>query len=197
MKKLKQMTVGTAFFAACLITPMSASADPAFVTAPVDQSALPGQLLHNPMAIRWNPEGPNKSVSITDSEGVPGGQAISFRVRRKSNKPWDIRMRAPFERDVAAGQKVDIFFWARASKLPRKADVGKISVALGRNEEPYDTVVNEEILPTAEWQMYRVSGVAERDFPTSESDMGFNFGFEKQTIELGPFFAITSDSSAE
>ena len=191
MKSLKHLTMGGALAAALLITPTT-SADPAFVTTPVNQSTLPGQLLHNPAAIRWNPEGPNKSVSIEESEGVPGGQAISFRVRRKSNKPWDIRMRAPFDRDVSAGQQVDIFFWARASKLPRKAETGKINVALGRNEEPYDTVVNQEILPTADWQMYRVSGVAERDFPISESDMGFNFGYEKQTIELGPFFAVTS-----
>lgn len=196
MKSLKKLATGGVFATALLMTP-SVSADPAFVTEPVNQASLPGQLLHNPMAIKWNPEGPNKSVSITESEGVPGGQAISFRVRRKSNKPWDIRMRAPFERDVTAGQQVDIFFWARASKLPRKAETGKITVALGRNEEPYDTVVNADILPTSDWQMYRVSGVAERDFPVSESDMGFNFGFDKQTIELGPFFAVAQDPAAE
>jgi hypothetical protein len=196
MKSLKKLAAGGVFATALLITP-SVSADPAFVTEPVNQASLPGQLLHNPMAIKWNPEGPNKSVSITESEGVPGGQAISFRVRRKSNKPWDIRMRAPFERDVTAGQQVDIFFWARASKLPRKAETGKITVALGRNEEPYDTVVNADILPTSDWQMYRVFGVAERDFPVSESDMGFNFGFDKQTIELGPFFAVAQDPAAE
>jgi hypothetical protein len=106
-------------------------------------------------------------------------------------------MRAPFDRDVNAGDTVEIFFWARTSKLPRKKDAGKISVALGRNVEPYDTAVVEEISPTTEWKMYRVSGVAERDFPVSESDMGFNFGFEKQTVELGPFFAITRETSAE
>ncbi|MEL7110339.1 MAG: carbohydrate binding domain-containing protein [Pseudomonadota bacterium] len=196
MKSLKKLAIGGALATSLIIVPM-ASADPKFETAPVDQSSLPGTLLHNPMAIKWNPEGGNKSVSIVDSEGVPGSQAISFRVRKKSKKPWDINMRAPFERDVNAGDTVEIFFWARTSKLPRKKDAGKISVALGRNVEPYDTAVVEEISPTTEWKMYRVSGVAERDFPVSESDMGFNFGFEKQTVELGPFFAITRETSAE
>ncbi|MCH9751099.1 MAG: hypothetical protein K0U61_02675, partial [Alphaproteobacteria bacterium] len=74
---------------------------------------------------------------------------------------------------------------------------GKISVAIGRDVEPYDTVLNAEILPTEEWKMYRVSGVAERDFPTSESEMGFNFGFVKQTIELGPFYAISKGMPSE
>ena len=196
MKSLKLSAIGGTLAMAMLVAPV-AIAYPALEVAPVSQSTLPGQLLHNPMAIKWQPEGGNKSVSIVDSEGVPGSQAISFRVRKKSKKPWDINMRAPFDRDVAAGQTVEIYFWARASKLPRKKDTGKISVALGRNIEPYDTAVVAEILPTSEWKMYRASGVAERNFPTDESDMGFNFGFDKQTIELGPFFAITRDVSAE
>ncbi|MEL7454648.1 MAG: hypothetical protein AAGJ50_14885, partial [Pseudomonadota bacterium] len=106
MKSLKLCAAGGTLALALIVSPM-ALADPAFEVAPVDQTSLPGQLLHNPMAIKWNPEGGNKSVSIVDSEGVPGSQAISFKVRKKSKKPWDIRMRAPFDRDVAAGDEVD------------------------------------------------------------------------------------------
>lgn len=196
MKSVKLCLAGCAFAASLALAP-SAIADPQFEVAPVTQGALPGDLIHNPMAIKWNPEGGNKSVKIVESDGVPGSQAISFRVRKKSSKPWDIRMRAPFDRDIAAGDQIEVYFWARASKLPRKKDTGKIGVAIGRDVEPYDTVLNAEILPTEEWKMYRVSGVAERDFPTSESDMGFNFGFEKQTIELGPFYAIKKDSAGD
>lgn len=196
MKSVKLCLAGCAFVTSLALAP-SAVADPQFEVAPVTQGALPGDLIHNPMAIKWNPEGGNKSVKIVESDGVPGSQAISFRVRKKSSKPWDIRMRAPFDRSISAGDEIEVYFWARASKLPRKKESGKISVAVGRDVEPYDTVLNAEILPTEEWKMYRVSGVAERDFPTSESDMGFNFGFEKQTIELGPFYAIKKDSTGD
>jgi len=196
MNTLTKLVIGGALATALTLTP-SVSADPNYEVAPVNQTALPGNLIHNPMAIKWNPEGGNKSVKIVESEGVPGGQAISFRVRRKSNKPWDIRMRAPFEKDISAGEQIEIYFWARASKLPKGRDAGKIGVALGRDKEPYDTVMSQEILPTTEWKMYRISGKAEANFPVSESDMGFNFGFAKQTIELGPFFAITKGQSPE
>ena len=196
MKSLNLFASAGFLAIAAIVSPI-ATADPAFEVAPVDQNALPGTLLHNPMAIKWNPEGGNKSVSIVDSEGVPGSQAISFRVRKKSRKPWDIRMRAPFERDVSAGDQVDIFFWARTSKLPKKRDTGHIGAAIGRNVDPHDTIIAEEIKPTSEWKMYRVSGTAERDFPTSESDMGFNFGYAKQTVELGPFFAVSRPANAE
>ncbi len=197
MNSLKLSVVSCAIAASLAVAP-SAIADPAFEVAPVTQGALPGSLIHNPMAIKWNPEGPNKSVSIVESEGVPGSQAISYRVRRKNSKePWDIRMRAPYDRDIAAGEQIEVYFWARASKLPKKKDTGRIGVIVGRDVEPYDTILNVEITPTTEWKMYRVSGTAERDFPKSESEMGYNFGFEKQTIEVGPFYAITRGLSAE
>ena len=197
MRPIKSVALSAVFVGAMLCAP-SAIADPNFETAPVTQVSVPGDLIHNPMAIKWEPEGGNKRVTIVESEGVPGGQAISFQVKRKNiRKPWDIRMRAPFDKSVSAGEEVAIYFWARASKLPRGQDAGKIGVVLGRNVEPHDTVVNQEIMPGEAWKMYKVSGVAERDFPISESDMGFNMGFAKQTIELGPFFAVTNSVSAE
>lgn len=197
MRLLKTLTV-SAFVVGAIAMSQSVSADPNFEVAPVDRGSLPGKLIHNPMAIKWQPEGGNKRVSIVESEGVPGLQAIEFQVKRKNKrKPWDIRMRAPFDSSVASNEAVEIYFWARASKLPRGQDAGRISVVLGRNEEPYDTVIDQHIEPTADWKMYKVAGVASRDFPISESDMGFNMGYEKQTIELGPFFAITLGDNAE
>ena len=197
MRPLKSIAVSTALAGAIICAP-SAFADPSFETAPVTQTTVPGDLIHNPLAIKWEPEGGNKRVSIVESEGVPGGQAISFQVKRKNTrKPWDIRMRAPFDKSVSAGEEISIYFWARAAKLPRGKETGKIGVVLGRNVEPHDTVVNQEITPGENWKMYKVSGVAGNDFPVSESDMGFNMGFAKQTIELGPFFAVTNGGSTE
>ena len=190
MGTLRKTWIAPCLVAAFAVSPV-ASADPAFKVEPLTQAELPGTLLHNPMTIKWEPEGNNKRVEIVESEGVPGGQAISFQVKRKSKKPWDINMRAPFDQDVSAGETVEIYFWARAEKLPKGKDTGEITVALGRNEEPYDTVIDKTILPTDTWAMYRVSGVAGADFPVGESDMGFNFGQMKQTIELGPFYAVT------
>ena len=197
MNSLRVVAAGTVIASIVAIAPI-ASADPNFEVTPVTQSTVPGSLLHNPMAIKWNPEGGNKRVSIVDSEGVPGGRAIQFQVKRRNiKKPWDIRLRAPYDKDVSAGDHIEIYFWARAEKVPRGKDTGKIGVILGRNIEPYDTVVNQEIMPGNEWKMYKVSGAAERDFNMSESEMGFNFGFEKQTIQVGPYFAVKADLAAD
>lgn len=193
-----QKAIFSSLFAAVLILSPPAIADPNFEVTPVDRYNLPGKLIHNPMAIKWQPEGPNKRVSIVESEGVPGKQAISFQVKRKNiSKPWDTRMRAPFGSDISTGEEIEIYVWLRAAKLSKGRDAGKIGIVLGRDKEPYDTIINQEVLPTPDWKMYKVSGVAKRDFPKSESEMGFNFGFTKQTIEIGPFFAVTQGSQED
>lgn len=196
MKSIK-LYAAAGVLAASLACAPNVAADPQFEVAPVSQAELPGSLIHNPMAIKWDPEGNNKSVSIVESDGVPGGQAIEFKVKKKSRKSWDIRMRAPFASDIEAGETIEIYFWARASKPERRKDTGHINVAIGRNVEPYDTIIAQDILPTEQWKMYKVSGVAGRNFPANKSDMGFNFGFTKQTIELGPFYAVSLGQSAD
>lgn len=196
MKSMITRLVAIAGIAAFTMSPTIASADPKFeVSPPISAASIPGSLLHSPSFIRWKPEGPSKKVAAVESEGVPGGQAIEFRVKKKSNKPWDVRMRAPFDQDISEGETIEIYFWARASKPRKGQDHGKISVAIGRTVEPHDVVMAEEVLPTTEWKMYKVAGTAKRDFPTDESDMGFNFGFAKQTVELGPFFAVSRGQS--
>lgn len=193
-----KLSIASGSVALVLAVSPIASADPNFEVEPVAQSTVPGELIHNPLAIKWNPEGGNKRVSIVESEGVPGLQAIEFQVKRKNKrKPWDIRMRAPFDESVSAGDEIDIYFWARAEKLAKGQDTGQIAVMLGRDIEPYDTIIDQQIRPGAEWKMYRASGIAERDFAASVSEMGFNMGFAKQTIQFGPFFAVKRDPSAE
>ncbi|MCR9269828.1 MAG: carbohydrate binding domain-containing protein [Hyphomonadaceae bacterium] len=197
MKTVKSVIAMSTLAAALAFAP-TAFSDPNFEVEPVSHVSVPGDLLHNPLAIKWNPEGGNKRVSIVEAEGVPGGQAIQFQIRRRNIKePWNIRMRAPYEQDVSKGEQIEIYFWARAEKIPRGKDAGRIGVVLGRNVEPYDTVINQEIMPGEDWKMYKVSGLAESDFKVSESDMGFDLAFEKQTIQLGPFFAVTRGASTE
>ncbi len=180
---------------AVLMGGLPSFADPKFEIEPISQFSLPGTLIHDPMNIQWEPDGKNYKADVVASDGVPGGQAIEIRVKRKSKDPWDTNLRAPFRDNISAGESIEIYFWARASKLPKGKDAGEISVALGRNVEPYDTVAVETIYPTAQWKMYRVTGTAGRDLASNKADMGFNLAQMKQTIEFGPFYAVTLGTS--
>lgn len=182
---------------AALSAAAPAWANPEFAITPVESYEIDGELLLNPNSvIRWDPVGPNKRARIVDSDGVPGGQAIEIEVKRKSREPWDVRMRAPFDNDIAEGDEIALYFWMRASKLQKGYDSGKVDAVIGRNVEPYDTIIVEEIQPTSTWTMYKVTGTAGRNFSASQSDMGFNLGKAKQTIEFGPFFAVRLPKAA-
>jgi len=173
----------------------TANADPEKEITPVSAYEIPGSLIHSPTNIKWVPEGPSKTAKVVDSEGVPGGQAIQIRVKKKYKESWKIEMRAPFDKDVAKGETLELYFWLRAAKTPKGQDAGKVDVMIGRNEEPYDTIIVHEIQPTTTWKMYKVSGVAGADFPASSSNMGFNLAKAKQTIEFGPFYAVKAASA--
>lgn len=169
----------------------TANADPEKEITPISAYEIPGSLIHSPTNIKWVPEGPSKTAKVVDSEGVPGGQAIQIRVKKKyTSEPWKIEMRAPFDKDISSGETLELYFWLRAAKTPKGQDAGKVDVMIGRNEEPYDTIIVHEIQPTTEWKMYKVSGVAGANFPAKESNMGFNLAKAKQTIEFGPFYAV-------
>jgi hypothetical protein len=168
----------------------SAAADPAVEITPVSPYQIAGDLLHTPSNIKWEPYGKNKRAKVVESEGVPGGQAIQIEVKRKPRDPWDIRMKAEFDQDISSGDNIELYFWLRAESIQKGKETGKVEAVIGRNVKPHDTVIVHEILPTTEWKMYKVSGTAGTEFPSSESDMGFNIGLMKQTIEFGPFYAI-------
>ena len=172
-----------------------AAADPAAEIAPVSAYEISGTLLHDPINIKWEPYGKNKRAKVVESEGVPGGQAIQIDVKRKAPEPWDIRMRAPFEKDVSSGDNVELYFWLRAAKLPKGKDAGMVDVMIGRNVKPHDTIIVHEIQPTTDWKMYKIAGTAGTEFPFSESEMGFNLGKTKQTIEFGPFYAVKASNN--
>ena len=193
---MKKLALVSTLLAMPVTLVSAAVADPAFEVTPVSAYELPGDLIHSPSNIKWEPYGKNKQAKIVDSEGVPGEMAIQIKVKRKAKNPWDVRMRAPFEQDVKAGDAIDVYFWVRAESYPKGKEAGEIGVALGRNVKPHDTAVDATIYPTSEWKMYKVSGIAGADFPVDESDMGFNIGHLKQTIEFGPFFAVKVEQAA-
>lgn len=171
------------------------SADPQKQIVPISPYEIPGTLLHSPTNIRWDPVGPSKTAKVVESADAPGGQAIQINVKRQQTNPWDVRMKAPFDKDISKGDTIELYFWMRAEKTPKGQDAGKVDVVIGRNVEPYDTIIVHEIQPTATWQMYKVSGVAEADFSAAKSDMGFNLAKQKQTIEFGPFYAVKAATS--
>ncbi len=174
-------------FAQTVSSTASTAADP----------VLPGTRINNPYDIRWKTEGSEKVEKIVDAPEIPGGAAYQVRVKKKKRKVWDIATQLPMTTSIDKGDEIMIAFWARSAKPPKGSDVGTISVALQRNIEPYDQIINEEVALSQEWTLYKYTGTANRDFAADKTNLNYNLAHAKQTVEFGRYYISRLSSGAE
>ncbi len=145
------------------------------------------ELLHNPNAIEWEHRGNDKKMSVVEADN-PSGQAISARIKKRKDNPWDTALWFDLRDGVNKGEKVSISFWARTAKAPKSQDNAEIVVFVGRNEEPYDYVISENILLEDDWKLYTLEGVADAKFHEGRMKAEYQLAKHKQTVEFGPVF---------
>lgn len=155
------------------------------------EDALPGDLIHNPLDLQWEPGGNDVKTKIVDADALNSGQAVSVRVRKRQPRPWDSYIRVDLEDAVQKGETIQVYYYARTAKAAKGSDTAKLVLFLGRNEEPYDNILSEEILPSTEWQLASVTGVANADYSSGELKVEFQLGKASQTIEFGPVYVST------
>ena len=150
--------------------------------------ALPGTLIHNPYEIKWDTRGPNKKIRIVDAPELSTGKALSAKVKRKTDKPWDIVVYTDIEGAVKSGEKIEAHFYAR-TKTPRSGqDTATITLFIGRNEEPFDNIISEDIKPSKDWKLHTVHGIAKRNYDKGTIKAEYQLGQGTQTVEFGPIY---------
>ena len=150
--------------------------------------ALPGTLMHNPYDLQWGSRGPNQKTKVIDAKGTPTGKALTAKITKKARKPWDIVVTTEIEQGVKSGETVKAFFWARTEKPRKGMDTADVVLFIGRNDEPYDYIISEDIKPSAEWQLMSASGIAKSDFKADSIKAEFQLGRAAQTVEFGPIY---------
>ena len=158
---------------------------------------LPGKLINNPYNIQWKTEGSDKRETIEDAPGIPGGMAYRVTVKKRKRKAWDTATRIPMTTSIEKGDVILVSFWARSAKPPKGKDVGKITAALQRNIEPYDSIVSEDIELAQEWKLYQVAGKANRSFNADKTNLNFNLAHAKQAVEFGRFYISSLGPDAD
>ena len=123
-------------------------------------AALPGEFLHNPLNIQWDSGGNDISTKVVDAAALPSGQAVSARIKKRQDRPWDSHLSIQIDQAVSKGEEVQVYFWVRTAKAAKGKDTAHISLFLGRNDEPYDYIISEEIMPSSEWALANVKGIA-------------------------------------
>ena len=160
-------------------------------------ATLPGKLINNPYNIQWSTDGSDKKESIVKSEGAPGGMAYSVKVKKAKRKPWDTATRFGMTEDITKDDVILISYWARTAQPQKGRDTGDITVALQRNIEPYDAVIQERVDLGTEWKLNHVAGTAKRDYAADKTNLNFNLAHAKQTIEFGQFYIMNLGPGAD
>lgn len=150
--------------------------------------ALPGTLMHNPYDLQWGSRGPNQKIKVIEAKGTPTGKALSAKIAKKAHKPWDIVVTTEIEDGLKSGEIVKAYFWARTKKARKGMDTADVVLFVGRNDEPYDYIISEDIKPGAEWQLMSATGTAKSDFEADSIKAEFQLGRAAQTVEFGPIY---------
>lgn len=159
-------------------------------------AALPGTLIHNPFDMDWKTQGNDLRSKVVDADAFPSGQAVSARMKKKQPKAWDSTLSTSINTAVSKGEEIQIIFYARTKKAAPGKDTADITLFLGRNEEPYDSIIAEGVLPSGEWELMTLQGTAAADFPAGTLRLQYQLGKAAQTVEFGPVYISTLGQTA-
>lgn len=151
------------------------------------EDALPGELLHNPFLIDWETKGDKARFKVIDAE-TPTGQAIQARNKKRRTKAWDVALWVDLPEGVKKGDTVEMHFWARTEKAATGKETSEFVAFVGRNEEPYDYIISEDMTPGTEWKLHTLKGNAKADFGNEKLKVEFQLAQHAQTIEFGPIY---------
>lgn len=153
--------------------------------------ALPGELLHNPLNLEWSPGGNDIKSKMVDADELTSGQAVSIRVKKRQSRPWDSYLRVELQEGLKKGEEIQVYYYVRTAKAAKGMETAKITMYVGRNEEPYDYIISEDMLPGTEWALASVTGIADADYPAGEIKVEYQLGKATQTVEFGPVYVST------
>lgn len=183
----KSLIFGLLLSAGCALSAPTYAQDMDQVLKTLDD-ALPGSLLHNPLDLEWDPNGNDLRTKIVAAEALPSGQAISAKLKKRQLRPWDSNIRVEIEKGVKKGETVEVHYWARTKKPAAGKETGNMILFVGRNEEPFDSIISEDVFPGTEWKLMTSRGVANADFIANTVKAEYQLGRASQTIEFGPIY---------
>ena len=161
------------------------------------EAALPGELLNNPYTTKWSTEGNRIKGKIVRADGVPSGAAFEVSVRERYPEVWQARVTVPVEKDIKAGDDIEVAIWLRADTPIKSLETGNLDLQIVRTREPYDNVFSENVRPTGEWQLLTARGIASADFDAKDTVFGMNIGYGKQTLQFSTVYMLRHSSAAE
>lgn len=170
------------------------------LAVPVAAFALPQQsddeaakqIINDPNPGTFQIYGLTPAPKSKKDETVQGGRSLSIPVTG-SGTPYAIGVNVPINQDIKGGDHLTLMFYARLAKAEPGVTTAKISGQIQLSAAPYTTVFGKQFDMTPEWQLFQVSGVADKDYAKGTATAAFHVNTGKHIVALGLVAVIDKD----
>ena len=166
----------------------------AIAALPQQQSddAAARQIVNNPDPSTFTIYGLNPAPKSKKDDTVQGGRSLSIPVTG-SGTPYAIGVGSPIIQDIKAGDHLTLMFYARLAKAEPGVTTAKITGQIQLSAAPYTTIFGKQFDMTTEWQLFQVSGVADKDYAKGTIGASFHVNTGKHTVALALVAVIDKD----
>ncbi len=146
-----------------------------------------GRLINIPYPNYMQSYGKKVTVSIEDSKGVPGGEAVRVRVRKPASGIWDAGINTLIVDKLMSGDTIVVGAWMRSIE---QSDEAVVEAVLQQSIKPYKAISRQPVNLTPNWKLHYFSTVANDSYPREETQFSLQYAKHEQTIEVGPIFVL-------
>lgn len=144
--------------------------------------ALPGSLVNDPLSFQWETWGPRLRARQVDTPAIPGGTSVKVEIKKAAPNKWDVGVNVPIVKNIAAGEKVRIYIWARSD------DETEITTRLQQSFAPYDGFGDYQPVISNEWKLISYEAIANQDLKGGKAALTIQLGAKKQSVEIGQIY---------
>ena len=119
---------------------------------------------------------------LVSDKAVQGGKALRVPLTGAGD-PWSVGVNIPLIKPVKAGDKLVVAFYARLNKSD--APTAKINAQVQLSSAPYTAIAGKPFDVPAQWTLFTVKAVADKDYAKGTLTAAFHINTGKQTIGLG------------
>lgn len=184
----------TATPAAAAPAPATASRQPTPELQAFDD-ALPGTLVNDPSRLDISFYGAQESRPVRGADIPGGGGALRVTVRSVGATPYETGGSLPVRAAIRRGERYTVAFYARSERANLPDNQARVGIRLQENVAPYGGFGDQVVTIGPAWQLYEVSGVADRDIPAGGAVVGFQLGHAAQIVDIGQVIVVEGVAS--
>jgi len=165
--------------------------------APAQQQSSDDDILNrvisvpNPRAYRVDGTQNGARGQVRNDASVQGGKALRVDVPGRNAQAWTTAVSVPINRAVHNGDHLVLAFWARLEQGENGATTASLPYnAVQLSGAPYTAVFSGGVTVTPQWQMFEISGQANRDYADGALNVAIHLATGRQTIDIGPVFVL-------